>query len=93
MEKKDCLQRRSEAVIAKIDCVLHKEPQKLTVMNKGKEGRPFLYSDDLIMAISFFRFYFCPRLRHTEAMVRRMYGYSPDHTTIDRRYPLFLRRP
>ncbi len=85
MEKKDCLQRRSETVIAKIDCVLHKEPQRLTVMNKGKEGRPFLYSDDLIMAISFFRFYFCPKLRQTEALVRRIYGYSPDHTTIDRR--------
>ena len=85
MEKKDSLQRRSETVIAKIDCVLRKEPQKLTVMNKRKEGRPFLYSDDLIMAISFFRFYFCPKLRQTEALVRRIYGYSPDHTTIDRR--------
>ena len=85
MEKKDSLQRKSEAVIAKIDCVLRKEPQKLAAINKGKEGRPFLYSDDLIMAISFFRFYFCPKLRQTEALVRRMYGDSPDHTTIDRR--------
>ncbi len=82
MEKKDSPQRRSETVIAKIDCVLRKEPQKLAVMNKRKEGRPFLYSDDLIIAISFFRFYFCPRLRQTEALVRRLYGESPDHTTI-----------
>ena len=85
MEKKDSLQRRSETVIAKIDRVLRKEPQRLTVMNKGKEGRPFLYSDDLIIAISFFRSCFCPRLRQTEALVRRIYGYSPGHTTIDRR--------
>lgn len=83
--EKDSLQRKSKAVVAKIDCVLRKEPQKLAEMNKGKEGRPFLYSNELIISISFFRFYFCPKLRQTETLVRRMYGYSPDYTTIDRR--------
>ncbi len=42
MEKKDSLQRKSEVVIAKIDCVLRKEPQKLAAINKGKEGRDIL---------------------------------------------------
>ncbi|MCL4399114.1 hypothetical protein M1293_01190 [Candidatus Parvarchaeota archaeon] len=75
--EKDALQRKSEAVITKIDDALRREPQKLALMNKRKEGRPFLYSNELIIAISFFRFYFCLKLRQTEALIRRMCGHSP----------------
>ncbi len=54
-------------------------------MNEGKEGRPFLYSDELIIRISFIRFMFSDKLIPTEALARRLFGGSPDHTTISRR--------
>jgi hypothetical protein len=82
---KDRRLQKCEAVIANIVDWKPKERLALLSMNKEKFGRPFAYSDELIIRISFLRFAFCDKLIPTEALTRRVYGESPDHTTISRR--------
>ena len=83
--KKDCRLQKCEAVIGNIVDWKQDERPALIEMNEDKEGRPFLYSDELITKISFLRSMSCDKLIPTEALTRRLYGSSPDHTTISRR--------
>ncbi len=82
---KDCRLQKCEAVIGNIVDWKPKERHALLSMNEDKFGRPFLYSDELITKISFLRSMSCDKLIPTEALTRRLYGSSPDHTTISRR--------
>ena len=82
---KDCRLQKCEAVIGNIVDWKPKERHALLSMNEDKFGRPFLYSDELITKISFLRSMSCDKLIPTEALTRRLYGESPDHTTISRR--------
>ena len=82
---KDNRLQKHEAVIANIVNWKRNESSALVKMNKFKFGRPFDYSDELILRISFLRFAFCDKLIPTEALTRNLYGSSPDHTTISRR--------
>ncbi len=77
--------KKYEAVIDNIVDWKQKEHKALLSMNEDKEGRPFSYSDELILRISALRFVFCDKLIPMEALARRIYGESPDHTTISRR--------
>ena len=82
---RDLRLQRYGAVIGNIVDWRQKERKALLSMNEDKEGRPFSYSDELILRISALRFVFCDKLIPTEALVKRIYGGSPDHTTISRR--------
>jgi hypothetical protein len=83
--EKDSLQRKSEAVIGKIDYVLRKEPQKLIEMNKGKEGRPFLYSDTEIINASAFRFLMKTGLRQTAVLINNLGVRCASYSQLCRR--------
>ena len=82
---RDLRLQKYEAVIDNIVDWRQEEHKALLSMNEDKGGRPFSYSDELILRISALRFVFCDKLIPTEALARRIYGGSPDHTTISRR--------
>ena len=79
---KDNRLQKHEAVIYNIVNWKRNESSALVKTNKFKFGRPFDYSDELILRISFLRFAFCDKLIQTAALMRSLYGSSPDHTTI-----------
>ncbi len=74
-----------KAVLVDIVDWKRNERSALIKMNEDKFGRPFSYSDELILRISALRFLYCDKLIPTEALTRQLYGLSPDHTTISRR--------
>lgn len=81
------LVRRGEIFVE--ECIFGDWKKELGVMNDGKVGRPFDYSDTFMKLVAYIRYLFSLPYRQTEGFVRALSFHTgrkaPDYSIINRR--------